>query len=55
MVMVQLTDAGRPVGEQVSARLRELEERIVARAGSGDSAAFARVVQALEEELAHDR
>jgi DNA-binding MarR family transcriptional regulator len=55
MVMVQLTDTGRPVGDQVSARLRELEERVLARAGSGNAAAFAQVIQALEEELAHER
>lgn len=55
MVLVQLTEAGRQVGEQVSAGLGDVDARIRARAGSGEVAAFLRVLQALEQELAHDR
>lgn len=51
LVMVRLTDAGRIVGEQVRAALRDLEGRVLARAGSGDAATFLRVIQVLEEEL----
>jgi DNA-binding MarR family transcriptional regulator len=51
LVMVRLTVAGRPVAEQVSAALGDLEARVLARAGGEDAAAFLRVIHALEEEL----
>ena len=51
LVMVQLTDAGRQAGVEVSEALHDLEGRVLARTGSGDTAAFLRVLQALEEEL----
>ncbi len=54
LVGVELTDAGREIGVQVSAALRRLEDRVLARAG-GDVGAFLRVIQALEEELSHER
>lgn len=51
LVRVQLTDAGRIVGDEVSAALHDLEGRVLTRAGSRDATAFLRVIQALEEEL----
>lgn len=51
LVMVHLTAAGMPVAERVSTALTALEERVLARSGSGDADAFVRVVQVLEEEL----
>lgn len=54
LVMVHLTDAGRPVAERVSKALRTLEDRLLARAGD-DAAAFVQVLRVLEEELSHDR
>jgi DNA-binding MarR family transcriptional regulator len=53
-VLVVLTDEGRPVAERVSAALRDLDDRVRAGAGSGDAAAFLRVLSILEEELSHD-
>jgi DNA-binding MarR family transcriptional regulator len=55
MVMVHLTEAGREVGDRVSVAVRELEAHVEARMGSEGIASFARVLQALEEELLHDR
>lgn len=52
LVLVELTDAGRAVAQQVSAALRTLEGRVLARTGDADAAAFLRMLQALEEELA---
>lgn len=54
LVLVQLTDAGRPVAERLSAALRVLEERVLARVGRADEDTFLRVLQVLEEELAHE-
>lgn len=54
MVMIHLTDAGSQVADQVHSTLRALEDRILARAGSGDVGAFLRVIQTLEEELSHE-
>ncbi|HLJ82124.1 MAG TPA: MarR family transcriptional regulator [Ktedonobacterales bacterium] len=53
-VLVELTGVGRQVGERVSAALRALEERVLARVDEGDTGAFLRVLQALEEELSHE-
>jgi len=55
LVMVRLTVAGRPVAEQVSAALGDLEARVLARASGEDAAAFLRVIHALEEELRERR
>lgn len=58
-VLVELTDAGRQVGERVSAALHALDERVLARVDEGEAGGFLRVLQALEEELSreheHDR
>ncbi|HKV83096.1 MAG TPA: MarR family transcriptional regulator [Ktedonobacterales bacterium] len=54
LVMVRLTETGGPVAERVSAALRDLERRLLARVGDADGAAFARVIAALEEELSHE-
>jgi DNA-binding MarR family transcriptional regulator len=51
LVQVELTDTGRPVAERVSAAIRSLEERLVARQGQEDVATFLRIVHDLEEEL----
>jgi len=51
LVMVCLTEAGRPVAEQVSAALRSLEARVLARAGSEDAATCLRVIRIIEEEI----
>ncbi|HEV2457244.1 MAG TPA: MarR family transcriptional regulator [Ktedonobacterales bacterium] len=50
LVLVDLTDDGRPAAERVRVAVRELEQRIAARTGSQDIAAFRRVIQAVEEE-----
>jgi DNA-binding MarR family transcriptional regulator len=50
LVLVYLTDAGRPVAERVQAAVRELEQRVAARAGSRGVVTFQRVIQAMEEE-----
>jgi DNA-binding MarR family transcriptional regulator len=49
LVMVHLTDDGRRAGERVSALLRELEDAVLARTGTGDVEAFLRVIKAIEE------
>ncbi|HEU0026237.1 MAG TPA: MarR family transcriptional regulator [Ktedonobacterales bacterium] len=54
LVRVELTDAGRLVGERVSAALRALEERVSARSGSGDVAAALRLLHALEVQLSEE-
>ena len=51
LVQIELTDSGRPVAEQVSAAVSELEQRLRARVGPQDAATFLRVIHALEEEL----
>jgi DNA-binding MarR family transcriptional regulator len=55
LVQVELTDAGRQVGERVSAALGGLEKSLSARSGGGDIAATLRLLRALEEEIAHER
>lgn len=55
LVQVELTDAGRLVGERVSAALRGLEDRVSARSGGVDVASALRLLRALEEEIAHER
>jgi DNA-binding MarR family transcriptional regulator len=54
LVMVQLTEAGRQVADQVSTALCALEERVLARTGGADATTFLRVIQMLEEELSHE-
>jgi DNA-binding MarR family transcriptional regulator len=51
LVAVELTDAGRAIGEQVSSALHTVEERIRARAGGMAVAAFLDVVHIFEEEI----
>ena len=51
LVLVRLTDAGRPVAERVRAAVRDLEARVLARVGTGDVATLSRVLRILEEEL----
>lgn len=55
LVRVELTVAGRQVAERVSAALRDLEARVLARAGDADAAAFLRTTRVLEEELSRER
>lgn len=55
LVLVHLTDAGRHISEQVSAALSALEERVLARTGSGDETSLLRVLQVLEEETSSER
>jgi DNA-binding MarR family transcriptional regulator len=54
LVQVYLTDAGSQVAERVSAALRLVEEWVLTRIGRADAATFLRVLQVLEEELAHE-
>jgi DNA-binding MarR family transcriptional regulator len=54
LVLVTLTDAGREIAVRVSTAVRNLEDRVRARAGASDLAAFQAVLHALEEELAHE-
>ncbi len=49
LVMVQLTDDGRPLGERVGAALQLLDEVIIERSGGADVEAFLRVIRAIEE------
>lgn len=51
LVTVELTDAGRAIGERVSSALRAVEERVQARAGDGEISAFLAVLRILEEEI----
>jgi DNA-binding MarR family transcriptional regulator len=51
LVQVELTDSGVPVARRVSAGVRALEERLLARVGREDAATFLRVLHSLEEEL----
>jgi DNA-binding MarR family transcriptional regulator len=51
LVALELTEAGRTVGEQVSGALQAVEERVSARAGDAAMAAFLAVLQAFEEEI----
>ncbi len=51
LVQVELTDSGGPVAKRVSAGVRTLEERLLARVGREDAATFLRVLHSLEEEL----
>lgn len=51
MVRIELTDAGRPVAERVSAAIRGLEERLRARASERETEAFVKVIQVLEQVL----
>jgi hypothetical protein len=50
--MVELTDAGREVAIQADTAMQALEERVAARVGAGDIAAFLRIVAALGETIA---
>jgi DNA-binding MarR family transcriptional regulator len=51
LVALELTEAGRAVGERVSATLQAIEERVRARAGSAAIAAFLEVIHIFEEEI----
>jgi len=51
LVLVQLTDTGGPVAERVSVAVRNLERRVLARAGAESVAEVQRVIAILEEEL----
>lgn len=55
LVQVELTERGRQIGERVNTALQRLEERVVARVGADDAAAFLRVAHVLEEELFRER
>jgi DNA-binding MarR family transcriptional regulator len=51
LVAIELTNAGRSVGERVGAALGAVEDRVRARAGEAALADFFAVVQLLEEEI----
>lgn len=51
LVLIQLTDTGGPVAERVSVAVRDLERRLLARAGAESVAEVQRVIAILEEEL----
>ncbi len=51
LVTVEMTDAGRAIGERVSSALRAVEERVQARAGDEAISAFLAVLRILEEEI----
>ena len=52
LVALELTEAGREVGERVSGALHAIEQRVDARAGGEEAmAAFLAVLQAFEEEI----
>jgi DNA-binding MarR family transcriptional regulator len=51
LVQVELTETGRPVAERVSAAVRDLEERLLARVSQQDAETFLQVIHVLEEEL----
>jgi DNA-binding MarR family transcriptional regulator len=55
LVQIELTASGRQVAEQVQAALQKVEERVVARLGADDTAAFLRAIRILEEELFRER
>jgi DNA-binding MarR family transcriptional regulator len=54
LVMVHLTEAGQPAAERVHDALRDVEDRVRARARDEDTATCLRVLQALEEEFSHE-
>lgn len=51
LVQVELTASGRQIGEQVSAAVQDLEQRVMARLGAEEATAFLRVMHVLEEEI----
>jgi len=51
LIQVDLTEAGRPIAEEVSAAVRSLEERLLACVGQQGAATFLQVIHVLEEEL----
>ena len=51
LVAVELTEAGRAIGERVSGELTKLEERVRAQAGDAAIGDFLTIIHALEEEL----
>ena len=55
LVLVRLTEPGQRVSERVSAALRDLELRVLARVGREAAETFPRMIAALEEELSHER
>ena len=51
LVALELTEAGRAVGERVSIALRDIEERVRARVDDATLAAFFKVIHIFEEEI----
>jgi MarR family transcriptional regulator for hemolysin len=51
LVLVQLTDAGRPVAERVGAALQQIDALLAQRVGRADVETFLRVIRALEESI----
>ncbi|HEY7341744.1 MAG TPA: MarR family transcriptional regulator [Ktedonobacterales bacterium] len=51
LVAVELTEAGRAIGERVSGALAAIEERVRAKVGDATIGDFLAVIHALEEEL----
>ncbi len=51
LVQIELTETGQPVAQQVSAAIRGLEDRLLARVGRPQAATFLQVIHILEEEL----
>jgi len=51
LVAVELTEAGRAIGERVSGALHDIEDRVRAQVGDAAIGDFLAVIHALEEEL----
>lgn len=51
LVALEVTGAGQAIGERVSSALRDVEERVRARAGSEAMTAFLAVIHLFEEEI----
>jgi len=51
LVALELTEAGRAVGERISDALHAIEERVRARTGGATIAAFLEVIHIFEEEI----
>jgi DNA-binding MarR family transcriptional regulator len=51
LVLVELTEDGRLIADRTRSAVRELEGRLLSHLDSADTAAFARVLFALEEEV----
>ena len=55
LVLIELTESGRQIGERVHSALHELEARVMADIGIEEAAAFLHVTQVLRKEILHER